>query len=173
MFGISFTELTLVSLVALLVVGPQRLPAMLRTLGGWVARARSLSNQVKEQIGIDDFLKEEGLNGGVDELRMILRGDMRGLATAAVSANRAKTASQDATPENDTAPFEDEPTEADWPDEPPAGPDSERRTEPCQPPEKLESAPAPCANIADFAEIPSGPFVDVTTPNALAAGGGS
>ena len=41
MFDIGFTELLLLSLVGLLVLGPERLPRVARTLGGLARRARS------------------------------------------------------------------------------------------------------------------------------------
>ncbi|OPG75982.1 hypothetical protein B1218_28560, partial [Pseudomonas ogarae] len=43
MFGISFTELLLVGLVALLVLGPERLPGAARTGGRWGWLGRLLS----------------------------------------------------------------------------------------------------------------------------------
>lgn len=45
MFDIGFTELLLVGLVALMVLGPERLPGAVRTTGLWVGRLkRSFSN---------------------------------------------------------------------------------------------------------------------------------
>ncbi len=76
MFGISFFEITLVLIVALIAVGPTRLPTMLRTLGRWVGTARRLTAQIRVQTGIDDLLREEGITGGIDELRNVLRGDL-------------------------------------------------------------------------------------------------
>ncbi len=76
MFGISFTELLVIALVALIVVGPQKLPGMLRSLGDWIRRLRSLSTEVRAQTGIDEILREEGIEGGLAELRGILRGDL-------------------------------------------------------------------------------------------------
>ncbi len=50
MFDIGFWELTVISVIALLVVGPERLPAMARTLGLWVGRLRRYVSHVKEDI---------------------------------------------------------------------------------------------------------------------------
>jgi sec-independent protein translocase protein TatB len=74
-FGISFTELLLVLIVALVVVGPQKLPRMLGTLGTWIGKLRQLSTDMRRQTGIDEILREEGLTGGLNELRGIMRGD--------------------------------------------------------------------------------------------------
>ncbi|ROR97943.1 sec-independent protein translocase protein TatB [Sinobacterium caligoides] len=50
MFDIGFTELLLVAIIALVVLGPERLPHAVRTTGKWVGKIRSMFNQVKEQI---------------------------------------------------------------------------------------------------------------------------
>lgn len=41
MFDVGFSELVVCFLVALIVLGPQRLPQLARTLGHWTGRARS------------------------------------------------------------------------------------------------------------------------------------
>jgi sec-independent protein translocase protein TatB len=50
MFDVGFWELALVGLVALLVVGPERLPKLARTAGLWVGRARHALSSVKAEI---------------------------------------------------------------------------------------------------------------------------
>ena len=59
MFDIGFMELVLVGVVALLVVGPERLPGLARTAGAWIGRARSFVGNVKADI--DRELKTEEL----------------------------------------------------------------------------------------------------------------
>ena len=58
MFGISFTELLLVGLVALLVLGPERLPGAARTAGLWIGRLKrsfnALKDEVEREIGAGD-----------------------------------------------------------------------------------------------------------------------
>jgi sec-independent protein translocase protein TatB len=73
-FGVSFPELLVLGTVALLVLGPDKLPGMLRTLGKWVAKLRKLTTEVRYQSGIDDVLRAEGFDGGLNELRSIMRG---------------------------------------------------------------------------------------------------
>lgn len=73
MFGVSFLEIALVALVALVVVGPQKLPGMMRTAGEWVGKVRRMTSDMRAQTGIDDILREEGIDG-VAELRTLLRG---------------------------------------------------------------------------------------------------
>lgn len=81
MFGVSFLEIAVIGLIALLVVGPQKLPAMMRTAGEWVGKLRKMTSDMRRQTGIDDILREEGIDG-VAELRTLLRGS--GLRSAAL-----------------------------------------------------------------------------------------
>ena len=59
MFDIGFPELVIVSVVALLVVGPDKLPGTIRTISLWVGRfRRSFSNikqDIEKEIGADEI----------------------------------------------------------------------------------------------------------------------
>ena len=59
MFDIGFFELCVIGVVALLVLGPERLPRAARTAGMWVGRAKRMIAQVKRDI--DDELRQEEL----------------------------------------------------------------------------------------------------------------
>lgn len=50
MFDIGFWELALIGVIALMVVGPERLPAMARTMGLWVGRIRRYVSHVRDDI---------------------------------------------------------------------------------------------------------------------------
>ena len=90
MFGISFPEFLVLGTVALLVLGPEKLPGMLRTLGQWLAKARKVTTEVRYQSGIDDVLRAEGLEGGLSELRGLVRGGLSGsVLSQAVSSHSA------------------------------------------------------------------------------------
>lgn len=62
MFDIGFAELLLVGLVALVVLGPERLPGAVRTAGLWVGRLkRSFNNikaEVEREIGADEIRRQ-------------------------------------------------------------------------------------------------------------------
>ena len=62
MFDISFAEIFLISVIALLILGPQRLPEVLRTLGLWMGRMRRVYNNVRQEIdrevGMDDIRRQ-------------------------------------------------------------------------------------------------------------------
>ena len=50
MFEVGFAELFLLGVIALLVVGPDRLPGLARTVGVWVGKAQRLVGQVRADI---------------------------------------------------------------------------------------------------------------------------
>ncbi len=50
MFDVGFSELLMVGLVALLVIGPERLPKAARIAGFWLGKARSTVASVKAEI---------------------------------------------------------------------------------------------------------------------------
>lgn len=86
MFGISLTEILLVLVVAIVVVGPQKLPRMMAAVGNAIGRIRRFSTEMRRQTGIDEILRAEGLDGGLTELRSIMRGDLSGVGARGHSA---------------------------------------------------------------------------------------
>ena len=50
MFDMGFSELVLIFVVLLVVVGPERLPKVARTLGLWIGKARSMVSSVKSEV---------------------------------------------------------------------------------------------------------------------------
>lgn len=50
MFDIGWSELLLVLVVALVVVGPKDLPRLMRTIGRWVGKARNMADQFKKSF---------------------------------------------------------------------------------------------------------------------------
>lgn len=71
MFDIGFSELLLVALVALLVLGPERLPRAARFVGLWVRRARAQWYSVKAELERD--LAAEELQRSLREGREAMR----------------------------------------------------------------------------------------------------
>ena len=62
MFEVGFTEIILILGIALLVLGPEKLPKLANQVGRWAGRARAMARQLREQldeevtiIGKDDF----------------------------------------------------------------------------------------------------------------------
>lgn len=62
MFGIGFSELLLVGLVALLVLGPERLPGAVRTAGLWIGRLKrsfnAIKTEVERELGADEIRRQ-------------------------------------------------------------------------------------------------------------------
>ena len=62
MFDIGFPELLLISVVALVVIGPEKLPETVRTVALWIGRLkRSLSNirlELENEIGADEIRQQ-------------------------------------------------------------------------------------------------------------------
>lgn len=71
MFDLGFSELLLVALVALVVLGPERLPRAARFLGLWVRRARAQWHSVKAELERDLAAEElqRSLREGHESLR--------------------------------------------------------------------------------------------------------
>jgi len=63
MFDIAWSEILLIGVLVLLVMGPSELPKMMRSIGRVMGKARSFSRQFK--AGLDDIARETEL----DEIR--------------------------------------------------------------------------------------------------------
>lgn len=59
MFDIAPTELLLVAVVALVVIGPKDLPRAMRFVGQWVAKARGVARHFRS--GIDEMIRQSEL----------------------------------------------------------------------------------------------------------------
>jgi sec-independent protein translocase protein TatB len=78
MFDVGFTEILLLSLVGLLVLGPERLPRVARTLGGLTRKARSswlnLKRSIEAEMRAEDLKEplkhfEKEIKSTVDEVK--------------------------------------------------------------------------------------------------------
>ena len=75
MFDIGGWEFLIIVVVAILVIGPKDLPGMIRSVMGWVRRARELASEF--QSGIDDLAQEVELEKIGEEFRdsVVLEGN--------------------------------------------------------------------------------------------------
>lgn len=94
MFDIGFWELVVIGVVALVVLGPERLPVAIRTAAHWIKLIRSTANSVKSELEQElklqelhnDLKKAESLQ--MSNLSPDLQESIEQLKAAAQSVNR-------------------------------------------------------------------------------------
>jgi sec-independent protein translocase protein TatB len=50
MFEVGFTEILVIFVIALVVLGPEKLPKLARQAGNWMGRARAMARQLRNQL---------------------------------------------------------------------------------------------------------------------------
>lgn len=70
MFEVGFSEMVLIALVALLVLGPNKLPKLARDVGRWVGRARQMVRQMQDQLDHEARVTEWAM-GDADRARTL------------------------------------------------------------------------------------------------------
>jgi len=87
MFDIGFTEIMIIGLVALVVIGPTRLPEAMRSAAMWIGRAKRMMGNVRRDL-------ENEI--GIDEIRQDLRNEqiMAGLKADAQDDERERLAKE-------------------------------------------------------------------------------
>jgi sec-independent protein translocase protein TatB len=85
-FGMSFGELCVLVIVAIVVIGPKDLPRYLRRAGQLAGKVRRMATDVRAQSGIDDVLRSEGLTKDIAEIRRLASGDFIASTTAGISS---------------------------------------------------------------------------------------
>ena len=97
MFDFSFGELAVISAVALVVLGPERLPKVARTVGEWAGKAQRYVSQVKADINREMELSElkklqEQARGIAHEFETAVQSEVKGIESSVGSV--AATASE-------------------------------------------------------------------------------
>jgi TatA/E family protein of Tat protein translocase len=85
MFGVGMPELIIIFLIALIIIGPKRLPDLARALGKGLAEFRRATNELKASFDIDEV--EEELKGMKGELA----DSVSGLLNASEIEDEAET----------------------------------------------------------------------------------
>lgn len=95
MFDIGFSELVLVFVIGLVVLGPKRLPVAVRTVVGWIRAMRSLASNVQNELAQELKLQElqDGLKkieqASMDSLSPELKASVEELKQTAESMKRS------------------------------------------------------------------------------------
>ncbi len=101
MFDVGFLELMLIGIVALVVIGPERLPDVARTVGTWINKAQRFVRGVKSDLASElksgelrDLLGDQRKQ--ISELRQMVQSTKRELQqTTSDAVNSAKSAFDD------------------------------------------------------------------------------
>jgi len=117
MFDVGFAELFLLALIGLLVLGPERLPKVARTVGGFVRKARtswiSLRNTIEAEMAEADISKP--IKQTTDELKQIAK-DLSEASVLKPEKDKAEKTKTDATPADETDPQPPQQTQSRKPD---------------------------------------------------------
>jgi sec-independent protein translocase protein TatB len=70
----SFGEMIVLGVIALVVVGPRNLPSLLRTAGQLIGRIRRMAMDLRAESGIDEILDAEGIRTEIDNFRRLASG---------------------------------------------------------------------------------------------------
>ena len=75
MFDIGWSEMAVILMVALIVIGPKDLPRVARTIGKWTGKARGMAREF--QRSIEDMAREAELQDIKQEMNKLSRVDVR------------------------------------------------------------------------------------------------
>jgi sec-independent protein translocase protein TatB len=81
--GLGFSEILVIGVIALLVVGPKDLPLMLRKLGRWMARMRGMAQEFRS--GFDELARQAELDELRREVDALRRGNVLGSGSNVVN----------------------------------------------------------------------------------------
>jgi sec-independent protein translocase protein TatB len=81
-FGLSFGELCVLLIVAVVVLGPKELPGYLRKAGQLAGKLRRMAYDMREKSGIDEILRTEGIDRDIAEIRKLARGEIAGVVAS-------------------------------------------------------------------------------------------
>jgi len=158
MFEVGFTELLLIFVLGLIVLGPERLPRVAAQVGRWIGRARSMARQFREQleeeVNIAETEKAKPASGAQQPSAGSTDSPSDSTAAAGTSEEPSSVAAQEA-PDSTTA------GNAHY-----AGPAPEPEAPVYEPPYFGTGTPeAPPASAAESSNAPGAPTDHPTPPD--------
>jgi sec-independent protein translocase protein TatB len=98
MFEVGFTEIIVISVLALVVLGPEKLPRVAAQIGKWIGRARAMARQFREQLEDEVQLAETNKNKAKEAERaeQDAAAAQSGTAASSMPGADASTAGSDA-----------------------------------------------------------------------------
>ena len=94
MFDIGFWEIMLIAVVALVVVGPERLPRVIRVTGLWIGRAtaslQSVRNEISRELRADEIRRAINQPEDIPIVREILSPEIKSSNTGADKEQESK-----------------------------------------------------------------------------------
>src|SRR6185369_2187284 len=103
MFDLSWGEMGIIAVVALVVLGPKELPNALRTMSALMKNARKLAGEF--QSGVNEIIREADLEDARKKLAEVNQNSIKDAITKAVDpTGEVKTALEDATKVDPTGP---------------------------------------------------------------------
>ncbi|WP_413203621.1 Sec-independent protein translocase protein TatB [Rhodospirillum sp. A1_3_36] len=76
MLDLGWSEIAVIAVLALVVIGPKDLPRVLRTVGRWVRRIRAMGGEFQKHM--DDVMRESGVDEVRKQVNTIARTDIGG-----------------------------------------------------------------------------------------------
>ena len=95
MFDVSFSELMVIAVIALLVIGPEKLPKVARTVGAFTGRMQRYLAQIKEEVNremrFDELQKlQQEIKQGVENTQANLHQQVTALKTSLTDDTKPK-----------------------------------------------------------------------------------
>ena len=138
MFDIGFWELVVIGIVALVVLGPERLPVAIRTASHWIRLIRSTANSVKSEL--EQELRLQELHNDLKKAEQLQMSNLS--PELQESIEQLKAAAQSV-----TRPYEQQNTIH------PAPPPAEVKAEPAQPAAAMTHDEAPMATTVQNTNV--------------------
>jgi len=85
MFGLAWTEIGLIGVVAMVLIGPKDMPVAIKAVADMVKKARRMAGEFQGHV--DEMLRESGMEGVRDSISELRSLDIRGQVMRAVDAD--------------------------------------------------------------------------------------